>query len=120
MRVLRFQQKPSENRIGIMVDSARFAELGTSKNSEPILEFLKTQRERPKQTRRSRRRRSKSLTQEKRIRRESSTSTRSPFSLLSHAQQRSSAWAGTSPTISKKDQQAFLLSQYHFSNHQPH
>src|SRR6266581_1612023 len=40
MRVLRFQQKPSENRIGIMVDSARFAELGTSKNSEPILEFL--------------------------------------------------------------------------------
>src|SRR5205809_7523568 len=40
MRLLRFQQKPSENRIGIMVDSARFAELGTSKNSEPILEFL--------------------------------------------------------------------------------
>src|SRR6266566_3132249 len=40
MRVLRFQQKPSENRIGIMIDSARFAELGTSKNSEPILEFL--------------------------------------------------------------------------------
>src|SRR2546428_761106 len=40
MRLLRFQQKPSENRIGIMVDSARFAELGISKNSEPILEFL--------------------------------------------------------------------------------
>src|SRR2546427_4285241 len=40
MRLLRFQQKPSENRIGIMIDSARFAELGTSKNSEPILEFL--------------------------------------------------------------------------------
>src|SRR6266700_4668881 len=40
MRVLRFEQKPSENRIGIMVDSARFVELGTSKNSEPILEFL--------------------------------------------------------------------------------
>src|SRR6266536_5802110 len=40
MRLLRFQQKPSENRIGIMVDSARFAELGTSKNSEPITEFL--------------------------------------------------------------------------------
>src|SRR5207245_8943121 len=82
--------------------------------------FIKTQRERPKQTRRLRRGRSKLLTQEKRIRRESSTSTRSPFSLLSHAQQRSSAWAGTSPTISKKDQQASLLSQYHFSNHQPH
>src|SRR2546427_519904 len=40
MRLLRFQQKPSENRIGIMIDSARFTELGTSKNSEPILEFL--------------------------------------------------------------------------------
>src|SRR6266566_2298070 len=40
MRLLRFQQKPSENRIGILIDSARFAELGTSKNSEPILEFL--------------------------------------------------------------------------------
>src|SRR5207249_4966916 len=40
MRLLRFQQKPSENRIGIMIDSARFVELGASKNSEPILEFL--------------------------------------------------------------------------------
>jgi acylpyruvate hydrolase len=40
MRLLRFQQKPSENRIGIMIDSARFVELATSKNSEPILDFL--------------------------------------------------------------------------------
>src|SRR2546425_13151120 len=40
MRLLRFQQKPSENRMGIMIDSARFAELGASKSSEPILDFL--------------------------------------------------------------------------------
>ena len=40
MRLLRFQQKPSENRIGIMIDSARFVELAASKNSEPILDFL--------------------------------------------------------------------------------
>src|SRR5882762_7112742 len=40
MRLLRFQQKPSENRIGVMIDSSRFAELNASKNSEPILDFL--------------------------------------------------------------------------------
>jgi 2-keto-4-pentenoate hydratase/2-oxohepta-3-ene-1,7-dioic acid hydratase in catechol pathway len=40
MRLLRFQQKPSENRIGIMIDTARFVELAASKNSEPILDFL--------------------------------------------------------------------------------
>src|SRR6266571_5642129 len=40
MRLLRFQQKPSENRMGIMIDTARFAELGASKSSEPILDFL--------------------------------------------------------------------------------
>jgi 2-keto-4-pentenoate hydratase/2-oxohepta-3-ene-1,7-dioic acid hydratase in catechol pathway len=40
MRLVRFQQKPSENRIGVMIDSARFAELSAGKNSEPILDFL--------------------------------------------------------------------------------
>jgi len=40
MRLVRFQQKPSENRIGVMIDSVRFAELSASKNSEPILDFL--------------------------------------------------------------------------------
>jgi len=40
MRLVRFQQKPSENRIGVMIDSSRLAELTASKNSEPIIEFL--------------------------------------------------------------------------------
>lgn len=40
MRLVRFQQKPSENRLGVMVDSTRIAELSTTKNSEPILDFL--------------------------------------------------------------------------------
>src|SRR5260370_23704814 len=40
MRLVRFQQKPSENRIGIMIDSSRFAELSASKSFEPILDFL--------------------------------------------------------------------------------
>ncbi len=40
MRLVRFQQKPSENRMGIMIDSVRLAELNASKNSEPILDFL--------------------------------------------------------------------------------
>ena len=41
MRLVRFQQKPSENRIGVMLDSTHFAELPGSKSQEPILEFLK-------------------------------------------------------------------------------
>src|SRR5260370_27480629 len=40
MKLIRFQQKPSENRIGVMIDSSRFTELSDSKNSEPILDFL--------------------------------------------------------------------------------
>src|SRR5260370_12719581 len=40
MKLIRFQQKPSENRIGVMIDSSRFTELSASKNSEPILDFL--------------------------------------------------------------------------------
>src|SRR5467141_2986757 len=40
MRLLRFQQKPSENRIGVMIDSARLVELSVAKNSEPLLDFL--------------------------------------------------------------------------------
>ncbi len=39
MRLVRFQQKPSENRIGVMIDSIRFAELSAPKNSEPILDY---------------------------------------------------------------------------------
>src|SRR5712692_7147410 len=40
MRLVRFQQKPSENRVGVMIDSVRLAELNASKSSEPILDFL--------------------------------------------------------------------------------
>jgi 2-keto-4-pentenoate hydratase/2-oxohepta-3-ene-1,7-dioic acid hydratase in catechol pathway len=40
MRLVRFQQKPSENRIGVMIDSIRFAELSAPKNSEPILDYV--------------------------------------------------------------------------------
>ena len=40
MRLLRFQQKPSENRVGVMIDSARFTEIGAPKSAEPILDFL--------------------------------------------------------------------------------
>ena len=40
MRLVRFQQKPSENRIGVMIDSVRLAELSTSKNTEPVLDLL--------------------------------------------------------------------------------
>jgi 2-keto-4-pentenoate hydratase/2-oxohepta-3-ene-1,7-dioic acid hydratase in catechol pathway len=40
MRLVRFQQKPSENRIGVMIDTHRLAELTAPKNSEPIIDFL--------------------------------------------------------------------------------
>lgn len=40
MRIVRFQQKPSENRIGVMIDSTRIAELPSTKDPEPILSFL--------------------------------------------------------------------------------
>src|SRR6266852_7366533 len=40
MRLVRFQQKPSENRVGVMIDSVRLAELSASKSSEQILDFL--------------------------------------------------------------------------------
>ena len=40
MRLVRFRQKPFENRIGIMIDSTRFAEIPAPKGSEPLLEFL--------------------------------------------------------------------------------
>src|SRR5438093_873090 len=40
MRLLRFQQRPIENRIGVMIDANRIAELPGQKNSEPILDFL--------------------------------------------------------------------------------
>jgi len=40
MRLVRFQQKPSENRIGVMIDPVRLVELSVAKNSEPILDFL--------------------------------------------------------------------------------
>src|SRR5712692_4612424 len=42
MKLVRFQQKPSENRIGVMVDSSHFAELSSSKDSrEPLVGFLR-------------------------------------------------------------------------------
>jgi 2-keto-4-pentenoate hydratase/2-oxohepta-3-ene-1,7-dioic acid hydratase in catechol pathway len=40
MRLIHFQQKPTENRIGVMIDNARFVEIQGSKSAEPILEFL--------------------------------------------------------------------------------
>src|SRR5213594_1108577 len=40
MRLLRFQQRPIENRIGVMIDANRIAELSGQENSEPILDFL--------------------------------------------------------------------------------
>src|SRR6266446_6630936 len=40
MRLVRFQQKPSENRVGVMIDSARFTEVSAPKSIEPILDFL--------------------------------------------------------------------------------
>lgn len=40
MRLVRFQQVPSENRIGVMIDNSTIAELSSSKASEPILDFL--------------------------------------------------------------------------------
>jgi acylpyruvate hydrolase len=42
MRLVRFQQKPGENRIGVMLDSMYVTELPASKGSrEPLIEFLK-------------------------------------------------------------------------------
>src|SRR5207249_1243947 len=38
--ISRFQQRPIENRIGVMIDANRIAELSGQKNSEPILDFL--------------------------------------------------------------------------------
>jgi 2-keto-4-pentenoate hydratase/2-oxohepta-3-ene-1,7-dioic acid hydratase in catechol pathway len=40
MRLVHFQQKPAENRIGVMVDNTRFVEIQGSRLAEPILEFL--------------------------------------------------------------------------------
>jgi 2-keto-4-pentenoate hydratase/2-oxohepta-3-ene-1,7-dioic acid hydratase in catechol pathway len=40
MRLVRFQQRPSENRIGVMIDSNRFAELTQPREPEPVLSFL--------------------------------------------------------------------------------
>lgn len=50
MRLIRFQQKPSENRIGVMVDNTRLAELPWPKSQEPILEFLKDPKHEAKAT----------------------------------------------------------------------
>lgn len=40
MRLLRFRQKPSENRIGVMIDNTLFVEIEGPKTGEPILSFL--------------------------------------------------------------------------------
>src|SRR5207237_7676055 len=105
MRLLRFQQKPSENRVGIMIDSARFAELSSSKNSEPILDFLQDPKGEAKANQ----------TLEAAKKQIADLGEKNPkgvfnleklqFFLLSHVQQKSSAWAETSQTTSKKDQQ---------------
>ncbi len=43
MRLVRFQQKPGESRIGAMIDNAHFVELPATKgSSEPLLEFLRS------------------------------------------------------------------------------
>lgn len=44
MRLVRFQQGPSENRIGVMIDNSTIAELSSTKTSEPILDFLEDPR----------------------------------------------------------------------------
>lgn len=44
MKLVRFQQNPGENRIGVMIDSTRLAELPTPKGPEPVLEFLQDQK----------------------------------------------------------------------------
>ncbi len=40
MRLVRFQQKSSENRIGLAIDNKRIVELTRIKGSEPLLDFL--------------------------------------------------------------------------------
>ncbi len=44
MKLVRFQQNPGENRLGVMIDPTRLAELSTSKGPEPVLEFLSDQK----------------------------------------------------------------------------
>jgi len=50
MRLVRFQQKPDENRIGVMLDKTRIAELSTPKVAEPILGFLQDPKHEAKAT----------------------------------------------------------------------
>jgi 2-keto-4-pentenoate hydratase/2-oxohepta-3-ene-1,7-dioic acid hydratase in catechol pathway len=41
MKLVRFQQMPGENRLGVMIDSSHFVEIPSSKRSgEPLVEFL--------------------------------------------------------------------------------
>ena len=44
MKLVRFRQKPGENRLGVMIDSTRLAELSTFKGPEPVLDFLQDQK----------------------------------------------------------------------------
>jgi 2-keto-4-pentenoate hydratase/2-oxohepta-3-ene-1,7-dioic acid hydratase in catechol pathway len=44
MKLVRFRQKTGENRLGVMIDPTRLAELSTSKGPEPVLEFLQDQK----------------------------------------------------------------------------
>jgi len=45
MKLVRFQQKPGENRAGVMIDSTRFVEVPVSKgSSEPLVDFLQDSR----------------------------------------------------------------------------
>jgi len=45
MKLVRFQQKPGENRVGVMIDSTRFVDVPMSKgSSEPLVDFLRDSR----------------------------------------------------------------------------
>ncbi len=44
MKLVRFRQKPGENRLGVMIDPTHLAELSASKGPEPVLEFLQDQK----------------------------------------------------------------------------
>ncbi len=41
MRLVRFQEKPGENRIGVMLENAHFAEVHAGGSAEPLLDFLR-------------------------------------------------------------------------------
>jgi len=40
MKLVRFQEKQSENRLGILIENTRIVEITGQKGSEPVLDFL--------------------------------------------------------------------------------